>query len=155
MGRESSLVRFVIDFVKEDKGEIEREVGKCLRRQREYIFARSSFAGAGSKVAQGAGATFADHLARGFSYRVKQTAHAARFIANGTEREREKGLFEVSVAIEEHPLIFKVGSLAGQGTLERSAYDGPGRSPALAEILAHRLRMLAAADGPVAVVIDF
>jgi hypothetical protein len=51
-------------------------------------------------------------------------------------------------------LIFKVGRLASQRTLERFAYDEPSRCLALAEILLYRLWMLATANGPVTLIVD-
>src|SRR6266849_2870073 len=58
------------------------------------------------------------------------------------------------MAIEEHPLILEIRCLAREGARKRLPYGRPRRSPALAEVLAHGVRVFPSADGPVAVVID-
>src|SRR3977135_326849 len=84
---------------------------------------------------------------------MKQTSDS-RLVADGTKREREECLLEVSVAVEEHPLIFEKGCFTRERARKRFSDYRPGRRPALGEILTHRLRMLLTADRPVAVVIN-
>src|SRR5712692_10435683 len=85
---------------------------------------------------------------------MEQTADAAGFVRDRTEREREPGLLEEAVAIEEHPHLLEIAALArprgGIGVADHRERGGP----ALAKVLAHRLGMLRAADGPIAVVVD-
>jgi hypothetical protein len=58
------------------------------------------------------------------------------------------------MAIQIHPLIFEIPCFAAQRALKCDTYDRPGRSPAFAEVLAHRLRMLCSTDRPIPIVVN-
>ena len=94
------------------------------------------------------------HLGRRLHDGVEQTTNATGLVTDGAEREREERFLEVAMAVEEHPLILKVGSLTRERPLEGFPNDRPCRGPAFAEVLAHGERMLSAADRPVAVVVN-
>src|SRR5882757_4123523 len=85
---------------------------------------------------------------------MKQSTDAARLVPDRAEREGEERLLQIAIAIEEHPLIFQIGSLARQRALERLADHRPGRSPAFREILSRRMGVLGATDRPIAIVVD-
>src|SRR5258708_21230645 len=86
-------------------------------------------------------------------YGVKQTSDPA-FVADWAKRERKECLFEIPVAVEKHSLVLQKRCFTGEGARKRLPDNGPGRSPALGEVLSHGDRMLVTADGPIAVVID-
>jgi len=85
---------------------------------------------------------------------MEQAADAAGLIAVGAKGESEEGFLEIIVTVEEHPLILKIGGNAPARVYKGFPDGGPGRSPALSEVLTHGMRMLATTDRPVAIVVD-
>src|SRR5580698_5096098 len=85
---------------------------------------------------------------------MKQASYTTGFVAYWAKRKGKTGLLKVPVAIQIHPLVFEIPCFAAQCAVECLTDDRPGRSPAFAEVLSHRLRMLCSADGPIAIVVD-
>ena len=124
-----------------------------LRRQRACLFYRLCLSSAGGQVPQSARASLAQHPARGFSYWMEE-ADNARVVTNGAKRESKECFLEVSVAIEKHPLVLKKGRVTRECARKCFSNNGPGRSPALCEVLPHGTGVLLTADRPIAIVID-
>src|ERR1700722_16474026 len=85
---------------------------------------------------------------------MEQAADIAAVIVDGAERKGKACLFQISVPVEKHSLVFEISCLAGECTLKSLANGWPRRGPACRKVLSHRQRMLGAADRPVTVVIN-
>jgi hypothetical protein len=70
--------------------------------------------------------TLDQHLACSLSNWVKQPANAATLVANRTERKREKGFFQIAVAVQKHALVFEVRCLASHRAFKCLADGRPG-----------------------------
>ncbi len=73
---------------------------------------------------------------------MKDTAYLTGFISNGCERKSHKCFFQVAVPIEEHLLIFDIGTLPILSPGKLIADNRKGRFPTYAEILSQKYFLL-------------
>src|SRR5205807_3423125 len=118
------------------------------------LLASTGFTCVCAQIAQRPCAPLGEHLGRRLGDRMKQAADPAGFVTDWAEGEREERLLEISVAVEEHSLIFEIGGLPRERALKRSSDGRPSGGPAFAEVLSHRVGMFSTTNGPIAVVID-
>src|SRR2546428_13071478 len=101
-----------MDLIEQRERDVEVRVAERLCGKREGVVAGPRLAGPAGEVAQGLDTPLRQHLARHFGYGMEQTADAAGFVRDRTEREREPRLLEKAVAIEEHPHLLEIAALA-------------------------------------------
>ena len=151
---QTRLPAFGVQRIEQDEGHVEVVFGEGLRAQGEGFVNGLRLAGGRGKVTQGSYPPLTEHLAGHLDDGVEQAADPAGLVADGTEREREEALLQVAVPFKEDVLGLEKGRVASQGQVVRLADHRPRVLPALAEVLPHRQGMLAAANDPIAVVVE-
>ena len=85
-----------------------------------------------AEVAQRARAAVREHPRRRLGHWEKEAHDLPGVVADRAQREREPGLFEVALAVQEHRLVLEERGPARARGLERAADRRPRRRPALA-----------------------
>jgi hypothetical protein len=143
-----------VQFVEQDEGQVEVVLDEGQSGQGEGFADGLRLARAGGKVTQSPCPPLAEHLGRHLDNGVEQPADPTRLVPDRAERQCEEALLQVPVPIEENVLGFQEGRVTLQGRVVRLADDRPRLLPALGEVLPHRPGVLAAANDPIAVVVN-